>query len=97
MIPKKQSILLDCKQNYATKQINLNTENPGASKQSNLTDNEADAFVCLLFDLRWLTTVFKRLKSARYDFLPVVNIARADKIARATLKQHKQVSALKSR
>ena len=29
--------------------------------------------------LRWLTTVFKRLKSARYDFLPVVNIARADK------------------
>ena len=33
----------------------------------------------LLSLLRWLTTVFRRLKSARYDFLPVVNNARADK------------------
>lgn len=45
------------------------------------------------FNLRWLTTVVKRIDSTLCDFLAVINISRAD-TARVTLKRHRQVSAI---
>ena len=43
--------------------------------------------ILLTATFKWLTTVFRRLKSAQTDFLPVVNIARVDKNCASNSKE----------